>query len=97
MVLDYITFLLLALLSIIGGVLGYVFRSLEKEEAMTYAKAIVQGLGAGFVGCLFILACFALEIDILWTGVIVGFSGWLGANASIRVMEKLVYKKLGIS
>lgn len=63
---------------------------------VSYGRACVEGLAAGFVGLLVMLVCNAAGISDQWTGVVVGVSGWLGANASIRVLEKLVFSKLGI-
>lgn len=42
------------------------------------------------------LCCKALNIDILWSGVIVGVFGWLGAEASIVMLAGLLRRKLGI-
>jgi hypothetical protein len=94
----WVKMLLYALLAALGGFLGYVMRSLDsKTHPVSYRRASVEGLAAGFVGLLVMLVCSATNMSEQWTGVIVGVAGWLGANASIRMLEKLVFKKLGIS
>jgi hypothetical protein len=35
-------------------------------------------------------------VDPLWSGFIVGIFGWLGARVSIRLLEKIVYNRLGV-
>jgi hypothetical protein len=85
-----------ATLATLGGFLGHVMRSLDKSTPISWGRAAVEGLAAGFVGLLVMLVCNAMSLSDQWTGVIVGVSGWLGANASIRVLEKLVYKKLSL-
>lgn len=80
----------------IGGILGHVLRELDKGGKIAYARAAVDGIAAGFIGLLFLLLCDAMNLSLEWTGVIVGVSGWLGANASIRLLEAVVYKKLGV-
>lgn len=72
-------------------------RSLDKSHPIGYGRASVEGLAAGFVGLLVMLVCNELSLSEQWTGVIVGVAGWLGANASIRMLEKQVFHKLGIS
>ena len=72
-------------------------RALDKSTTISYGRACVEGLAAGFVGLLVMLMCNATNMSDQWTGVVVGVSGWLGANASIRMLEKLVFKKLGIN
>jgi hypothetical protein len=72
-------------------------RALDESANISYGRACIEGLAAGFVGLLVMLMCNATNFSDQWTGVIVGVSGWLGANASIRMLEKLVFKKLGIS
>lgn len=88
--------ILYAVLATFGGFLGYVMRALDKSTPISYGRAYVEGLAAGFVGLLVMLMCDVMNMPDQWTGVIVGVSGWLGANASIRMLEKLVFKKLGI-
>ena len=88
--------ILYAALAMSGGFLGHVMRALDDSTPISYGRACVEGLAAGFVGLLVMLMCDATSMSDQWTGVIVGVSGWLGANASIRMLEKLVFKKLGI-
>lgn len=79
-----------------GGLLGHLMRTIDKGEKINWGKAIMEGLAAGFVGLIVLLACRALHLDEMWTGVIVGVAGWMGANTTILLLEKLVFKKLGI-
>lgn len=88
--------ILYAALATFGGFLGHVMRALDTSTQISYGRAFVEGMAAGFVGLLVMLMCNATNVSDQWTGVIVGVSGWLGANASIRMLEKLVFKKLGI-
>lgn len=88
---------LYAALAAFGGFLGHVMRALDKSVPISYGRAFVEGFAAGFVGLLVMLMCNAASVSDQWTGVIVGVSGWLGANASIRMLEKVVYKKFGIT
>jgi len=79
-----------------GGVMGHLMRTIDKKEKIVWGRAAVEGLAAGFVGLIVLLICGAMELGEQWTGVIVGVSGWLGANATIRMLEGMVRKKLGI-
>ena len=88
---------LYAALATFGGFLGHVMRALDKSTPINYSRGVVEGLAAGFVGLLVMLMCNAMNLSEQWTGVIVGVSGWLGANASIRMLEKKVFKQLGLS
>jgi len=80
----------------IGGFLGHVMRTMDAKEKINWVRAALEGIAAGFVGLLVMLACNAMGVPAQWTGVIVGVCGWLGANATIRILEKMVRKKLGI-
>ncbi len=79
----------------IGGMLGHLMRTFDKRP-ISWGKCILEGIAAGFVGLLMLLVCDAMGLGEQWTGVIVGVSGWLGANATIRMIESLVRKRLGI-
>lgn len=79
-----------------GGVLSYLMRKLSRDEKPRLASAIVEGLSSGFVGLIAMLACKALEIDWYWSGVIVGVFGWVGAEASIAMLSKLIRHRLGV-
>lgn len=80
-----------------GGFLGHLMRTMDQGGKIQWGRAGLEGLAAGFVGLLMLMACSAFKLDEGWTGVIVGVSGWMGANATIRILEALVFKKLGLS
>lgn len=85
-------------LASLGGVLGYIMRTLDKpNEKIRYRRAMVEGIASGFVGLLFMLLCNAMGLSDQWTGIIVGVAGWLGANVSIVLLEAAVRKKIGLA
>ena len=85
------------LFSSVGGFLGYVLRQMDAGNKVSMIRALFESAGAGFVGVLVMLICQALGLGAQWTGVIVGVCGWLGATASIRMLEKIAWRKLGVS
>lgn len=86
-----------ALFASVGGIVGHLMRTLDKKEKIQWFRALLEGIAAGFVGLLILFACRALNVNEQWTGVIVGVSGWLGASTSIKILELIVRKKLGLS
>lgn len=79
-----------------GGMMGYMMRSVNGDADITIGRTLLETASAGFVGLVFKLVCDELHLSDGWTGVIVGLAGWLGASASVQMLEKLVYNKLGI-
>lgn len=89
------TVLYAAFASFAGG-LGYILRTMEAGAAPTLTRTCVEALAAGLVGLLAMWICQAMNISPQWTAITVGVSGWLGANATIQVLQRLVWKKLGL-
>lgn len=81
-------------LAMFGGTIGYAMRMLDSKSPISLGRAVLEGLAAGFVGFLVMLVCNATGFSEEWTGVIVGVAGWLGANASIRMLEKVVFRRI---
>lgn len=83
--------------SAIGGMLGFTMRAIDgkQKEKFSFLRCIVEGAAAAFVGLLVLLICEAMNLSPQWTGVIVGVCGWLGASATIRMLETVVRNKLG--
>ncbi len=86
-----------AAFSAFGGILGHLMRAVDKKHKITWGRTATEGLAAGFVGLLVLLLCQAMGLSEQWTGVVVGVSGWLGASATIRMLETAVRKRLGVT
>lgn len=86
-----------ALFAAIAGALGYVLRSMDSGMPVTFARTFVEALSAGFVGVVMMWLCQVAGLSPQWTGIIVAVSGWLGANATIQVVQRLVWNKLGLN
>lgn len=86
-----------ALFSAFAGVMGHLMRTLDAKEKISWGRASLEGGAAAFVGYIVLQLCSAINLSESWTGVVVGVCGWLGANATIRLLEKVVTKKLGIA
>lgn len=78
----------------IAGALGYIMRALDHGQKLSKGRIALEFCASAFVGLLVIWICGAMHLSPEWTGVIVGVCGWLGASASIQVLQKLVWKKL---
>lgn len=85
-----------AIFAAFGGMMGYLLRAIDGGHSVTWWRAAIEGLSAGFVGLLVLFACQAMHLDEPWVGVIVGVSGWLGANSTIHWLEVVAQRKLGI-
>ena len=87
----------LILFAVLGGVLGYSYRTMRMSQKVMIWRALLEGGAAGFVGLLVVFICMELHLSPYWTGTIVGVCSWLGADATIRMLEKLVYRKFGLT
>lgn len=83
--------------SAVAGALGFITRAISAGVPLSYGRTVVEALAAGLVGLLAMWICQAMHLNDQWTAVTVGTSGWLGANASIQVLQRFVWKKLGLS
>src|SRR5690606_8883631 len=85
-----------ALLAAVGGLLGHVMREHDRGHRLQKWRAAIEALSFGFVSLLVMLLCRAMDIDPLWSDFVAGLFGWLGANASIRMLERIAYEKFGL-
>jgi hypothetical protein len=80
-----------------AGALGYIMRTMDAHEKVNWKRALVEFLSSGLVGYLAMLICRSMGMSIELTSVTVGICGWLGAAASIQVLQKFVWKNLGLT
>ena len=86
-----------ALFATVAGFLGYLLRTMDVGARVSWGRAMLEAVSAGMVGLLVMWICQAMHLAQQWTAVSVGVSGWLGANASIQVLQRLVWSKLGLN
>jgi hypothetical protein len=85
-----------AAFAFVAGGLGYILRNLDAGTNISYVRAFIEALSSALVGLLTMWICESLGLSQQWTAVSVGVAGWLGANASIQVLQRLVWNKLGL-
>jgi hypothetical protein len=93
---DWVIAAAYTVLAALGGLLGHAMREHDLGRKVQLRSALVESLSSGFIGFLTLLLCRAMSVDPLWSGFIVGIFGWLGARVSIRLLEKIVYNRLGV-
>ena len=84
--------------SIIAGTLGYLSRTCSNESPVkfTWHRMLIEAASSGFVGFLALLIAVMSGWGGAATGLLVGFFGWIGAPASIVIIEKKVFRLIGI-
>lgn len=92
----WIKLIAFTILAAIGGAIGHLFRIFENGHKFSLTIFIVKTLSAAFTGCLMYLLCIALNFSPVWTGICVGVFGWLGADATIKVLKSFVYNMLNV-
>ncbi len=82
--------------SAFAGGLGYILRAMNNGYNVSWKRVVVEMLGSGFSGVVVLWICQVSKVGAEWTGIIVGITGWLGAQATILALETLVRRKLGL-
>ncbi|WP_081232276.1 phage holin family protein [Pseudomonas chlororaphis] len=80
----------------LGGMLGHMMRRRGVQEPIKVGETLLQGVGAAFAGYLVLLACRSSGINPDVTGVIIGLCGWLGADATLVLLQDYIYKKIKV-
>lgn len=83
-------------LASVAGLLGHIMRTIRHGRKVRVRHAIYQTLASGFVGYLVCHVGRALNVGENWMAPLIGVSGWVGASSMMVVVERLVFKKLGV-
>lgn len=86
----------LVLLSALAGLLGYLMRNSNSRRKVTWQRSVLEASASGLVGFLTVMVCKAMGLSYEWTGFLTGVLGWLGATASIQLLERIARRKLGL-
>ena len=82
--------------SAVGGLLGYLMRQATREQPIKLSRATLEAVASGFVGVVTMFLCHAIGLPWYWSGAMVGVLGWLGAEASIVVIARVIRGKIGL-
>lgn len=94
---EWIRLLAVSAFAAVGGVTGAVLRAMDAKQPISLTSALIEFMAAGFVGALSGLLCSAWGLSLVWTAFIAGTFGMLGARATIQVMQRFVWQKLGLN
>ena len=82
--------------SAMGGLLGYLMRQATREQPIKLSRATLEAAASGFIGTITMFLCHAIDLPWYWSGAVVGVLGWLGAEASIVVIARVIRGKIGL-
>jgi 4-amino-4-deoxy-L-arabinose transferase-like glycosyltransferase len=85
------------MIAAIGGALGHMMRRLGSQQPIKVGETLLQAVGAAFAGYLVLLGCRSLDIPPDVSGLIIGLCGWLGADATLMLLQDYIYKKIKIN
>lgn len=88
--------LMLSVFAAFAGFLGYLMRTVDGPNKVSWPRSLLEGLSSGIIGFLTVLVCRALGLTYEWMGFSAGVLGWMGAKVSIQLLERLVLQKLGL-
>lgn len=80
----------------IAGLLGCLMRTCRCRRRVRWSYVALETAASGFVGYLSLRLCQAMTLEEAWIGVVVGLSGWAGAASTLAVVERIVYRRLGV-
>ena len=83
-------------LSATGGLLGYLMRQATREQPIKLSRATLEAVASGFIGIIMMFLSHAMGLPWYWSGAVVGVLGWLGAEASIVVIARVIRGKIGL-
>lgn len=93
---DWFKILAFSILSAVGGTLGYIMRTLDKQERLSGWRVVLEGLSAAFFAVLIGLVCMEQKLSIGYTSVIIGVLSWAGARTTFILIRSLAFRKLGV-
>ena len=85
----------LTVFAAVGGLIGYLYRTIQTGEKVHWVRAIVEMMASAFIGSVVLMICVAYQFPLAWTGVIVGIAGW-NAGLTVRIIQTLVQKRLEV-
>lgn len=84
---------LLAAFCSVGGVLGYVSRSLATSKKVRLIECLVSGLSSAYVCVLTLLLTSLMGWDMLWGAFVAGVLAWMGAEYAMNLYSRIASTK----
>lgn len=81
----------------IAGALGFIVREMDAGGKIYWPRVLLEFASAAFVGLLVVWLCQEFKVSYPVTGIATGVFGWLGAKASIQVLQNFVWTRLGLN
>ncbi|QPB12036.1 holin [Providencia phage PSTCR4] len=93
---DFQKYVFWAVISFIGGALGYIMRKLDTDEKLGIFNVVMEGLSAAFLGVIIAVVCVKSGLSTEWIYSIVAFLAWAGSRAAASYLEAFFRRKFNI-